>query len=150
AQLLAFQGKVPEAVREMGRAVEYDSTAGVIKQMAGRVYSIAGDRARAIALADKMPDLPPWNGMIAYDHAFAGDRGGAEARVRRIEALPASLWFRNTGLAFGYLGLRDTARALAALEQAADRREMWATFNRVSDPIFDPIRKSARWAALLK
>jgi serine/threonine-protein kinase len=150
AQLLAFQGKVPEAVREMGRAVEYDSTAGVIKQMAGRVYSIAGDRARAIALADKMPDLPPWNGMTAYDHAFAGDRAGAEARVRRIEALPASLWFRNTGLAFGYLGLRDTARALAALEQATDRRETWATFNRVSDPIFDPIRKSARWAALLK
>jgi serine/threonine-protein kinase len=148
-QLLLFQGKLPEALAEARRGVAYDSGAAVIKQLASRVYVAAGETRNGRELADRMPNVPPWSGMRAFVHASSGDPAPALAIVHDLLAANPKPWFVNGALAYAYLGLRDTSRALAALERATDAREIWPTDDRASDPIFDPVRKSARWAALV-
>jgi hypothetical protein len=56
----------------------------------------------------------------------------------------------NTGKAMFELGVGDTSRALALLEQATDAREIWPVYIAISDPIFDPIRRSQRLLAVLR
>lgn len=70
--------------------------------------------------------------------------------VRQLEATPERTWFRNTALAVVFAGLGDTTRTLDALERAERNHEFWASYNRVADPMYDIVRKSARWAALVK
>jgi TolB-like protein/tRNA A-37 threonylcarbamoyl transferase component Bud32 len=150
AVVIGLQGRHGEAVAEMTRALEYDSTAAVVKQNAARVFLLAGQRDRAVAIGDRLPDVPPWSGMRAYVHGAVGDRQTALARIRQLEALPPSTWMRHTSLAYGYLGIGDTARTLDALARATDARELWPAYHSVTDSLFNPVRASARWAALLK
>jgi hypothetical protein len=53
-----------------------------------------------------------------------------------------------TGLAYAYLGLGDTARALSELETAARTGER--PYITLADPMFDPVRRSPRFAAVLR
>jgi hypothetical protein len=48
------------------------------------------------------------------------------------------------------LAMGDTTAAMAALERATDANELWPAFPGVLDPIYDPIRSSARFHALLR
>jgi len=47
------------------------------------------------------------------------------------------------------LGVGDTTEAMAALERATDANEFWPSLQPMIDPIFDPIRNSARFHKLL-
>ena len=147
---MGSRGNNAEATREVARALEYDSTAFVISQLGARVYLRAGDNARAMFYARKLPPLAPWDGMAAYVLGSAGDRPAAQAIVRRLESASQTPWFGNYALAMGHLGLSDTSRTLTYLERATDAREIWATYNRVQDSMWDPVRKSARWVELMK
>jgi hypothetical protein len=52
-----------------------------------------------------------------------------------------------SALGYAYLGVGDTARALSALEAAAVTHERpTLTF---ADPVFDPVRQSRRFAAVV-
>jgi hypothetical protein len=48
------------------------------------------------------------------------------------------------------LGIGDSARALDALERALDAREMWPSNLSLLEPMYDPVRPSPRFAALLR
>jgi serine/threonine-protein kinase len=150
AQLLAFTGRTAEGVAETGRAIAYDSSAAVILQLAARVYLAAGDTLKARAASDRTPDIPPWIGMKGYISAMTGDRATAMKILRLLESASPRPWFGNSSIGFMYLGLGDTSRALAAFERATDAHEIWPAYNRVRDPMFDPLRGSARWAALVR
>jgi TolB-like protein/tRNA A-37 threonylcarbamoyl transferase component Bud32 len=150
AYALALEGRMEEALSEAGRAVRYDSLASVIRLNVLRVYLIAGRKDEARKTADGLPNLPFWQGTRSYAYAMIGLPDSTRAFVRRMEAQPATLWQRHTSLAYAHMGLRDTARALDALERATDAGEIWPNFYPVHDPLFDPVRSSARWAALMR
>lgn len=56
---------------------------------------------------------------------------------------------RREGLAAVYLGVGDTTQALQALERAAKRREAFLAIE-FGHPMLDPVRGSARFAAILR
>ena len=143
-------GRAAEALAELRRAMELDSLSVVVAQVGSQVYFYAGKHAEAVAVADRMSQQPPWVGMKAYIHAKAGDREPAVRIVRDLERTKPMPWFGNSALAYAYIGLGDTTRALDALERATDAREIWPTYHRTGDAIYDPIRRSARFQALLR
>ena len=150
AYVLSMQRRFPEAVAEAGRALQYDSASVVIRLNIARAYLAAGQMATARQMTDGLWDRAPWSGSRGYVHGITGSRDTAIAILRRLEATPPTLWFRYTGIAMIQLGLGDTTAALTSIERATDAGEIWSSFNNVLDPLYDPIRKSPRWAALIK
>jgi hypothetical protein len=82
--------------------------------------------------------------------AVSGDRAGATAIVRELEAAAPGTWLVPTALLYAYLGLGDTARALTALEAAARAEEITPAWLPLADPAFDPLRRSPRFAAVVR
>ena len=68
--------------------------------------------------------------------------------VRELERRPRGEWHVARTLGYAYLGLGDTTRALAALEEAARADE--PPIMPKSDPMFDPVRRSPRFAAVVR
>jgi hypothetical protein len=89
-------------------------------------------------------------GFYAAALGLAGARGEAEAVVHRLEAMPQKTWGINGSLAYGYLSLGDTARALSAMERAAAGDGDLLLSQVVSSSLFDPVRSSPRFIAVLK
>jgi tetratricopeptide (TPR) repeat protein len=146
AYCLSLQGRYDESLAESRRAFELDSSSQMARVLVPLTMLNDGhpEEARAIA---RVAFLPPFNGMGAYVLGVTGDRAGAFATVRELEARPRGEWSAATALSYAYLGLGDTARALSALEVAARAGERPQL--PFVDPMFDPVRQSRRFAAAL-
>jgi serine/threonine-protein kinase len=142
-------GKLKDAVAETRRAIALDSTNMVVLAISSFVNLGAKDSAVALRYADRQADAPAFNGYTAYVHGITGDRAKAEEIIHRLEQRQPRPWFAETAIAMGYLGLRDTSQALAALERSTDAREAWTSYIPLCDPMYDPLRSSARFARLL-
>jgi eukaryotic-like serine/threonine-protein kinase len=110
----------------------------------------AGRPAEARALVTGLDASPPWRGQVAYSLGEAGDTAVARSVVREIERLPAGTWLLHTALVYASLGVPDTSRALTELERAVAARETTPSWNSLSDRMFDPVRSSARFAAVVR
>jgi tetratricopeptide (TPR) repeat protein len=147
AYCLALLGRYDEALAESRRAYDLDSSLAVVHSTLARALLIAGHPSEARALARAA--LPvPFNGIAAYILGATGDRAAAAAIVRELEARPRSDWQRARTLAYAYLGVGDTARALSALDDAA--RAGQGPLVPLVDPMFDPVRRSERFAAAVR
>ena len=134
-------GQMDSARVEMRHAVETDSTNLPTRYFAERVYLKDNRVAEAHAIAVGSPD--------GYGLAKTGDTLGARQLLRGLDARPA-VWGDETQRGMTYLGLGDTANALAALERASDAKELWLITSDLGDPAYDPIRGSARFHKLLE
>ncbi len=149
AYCLSLLGRYDESLAESRRAYDLDSSSSGARGFVPLAMLHDGHPEEARAMA-RVAVLPPFNGVgvAAYVLAATGDRAGAAATVRELEARARGEWSVATGLAYAYLGLGDTARALSALETAARAGERpYLTF---ADPMFDPVRESARFAAVVR
>jgi hypothetical protein len=48
------------------------------------------------------------------------------------------------------MAIGDTTEAMAAMERATDANELWPAFGSVLDPMYDPMRSSGRFHAILR
>ena len=140
-------GRYDESLGESRRAYELDSSLAVMHARLALAVLHDGRPEEARALARVSLPLP-FSGSAAYVLGATGDRAGATALLRELEARPRDEWQLASALTYAYLGLGDTARALSALEDAARAGE--APIIPLADPMFDPLRPSARFAAAVR
>lgn len=132
---------------ESERALENDSTNRTTLAQ-GALIMLALKRPEE---ARKLIDRAPVTSLIiAYVIAKSGDTTAARELLRKQDAERPQPGLAETRRAHTYLGLGDTARALSALERATDATEIWAAVESFRDPLYDPIRRSARFQALLR
>jgi serine/threonine-protein kinase len=141
------------AIAEGKRAVDLDTMLAVNYTLLGRSYKTAGRSGEALAVARRLLTLttePRVLGIAANTLGIFGETAESRAIVAKLEALPANTPRRNTGLAFAYLGLGDTARALTAMERAVagDGELLFSMVPR--DHTYDAVRASARFAEILR
>ena len=151
ARLLWLTGRETEAVAEIERALQLDSTNAAAMYQAITIFLQVRRNVEARALADRFPwRSTSWRGLLARAYGALGDREQALRIVREIELRRPPAPKADIALAHAYLGLGDTARALDALERATTAGESWPTHTGLSEPYFDPVRSSPRFAALVR
>ena len=146
AYVLSLLGQYDESLAESRRAYELDSSLAVMHSVLAAIVLADGRPDEARALARARLGLP-FNGIAAYVLGVTGDRAAAAEMVRELESRRGE-WHVARALSYAYLGLGDTARALTALETSARAGE--APIIPLADPMFDPVRRSARFAAAVR
>ena len=147
AYVLSLEGRYDESLAESRRAYELDSSLAVMHSVLAAIVLADGRPDEARALARARLELP-FNGIAAYVLGATGDSAGAAGIVRELESRPHGEWHVARALSYAYLGLGDTARALTALEASARAGE--SVLIPLADPMFDPVRRSARFATAVR
>ena len=138
-------GQLDSAVTVNRRALQNDSTNFVALGNGAMINLMNNQLDKARDLAERAPGFP----SNLYVIAKAGDSATVRRGLRELDAMAPQPSDAETKRAFGYLGLGDTARALAALERATARHEIWHAGNGPLHPAYDSIRESPRFQAIL-
>ena len=150
AYALALSRQYPEALVMSRRAVELDSLSPLALPALAGALLLNGDSAGARAAARRANRVPNTSAPIAWVMGSTGTRAEIDSLARVLAAEREVNAFAMTSLAFLWLGARDTSRALEALEQGTARREPVAFQSAFSNAVYDPIRESERFAAVVR
>jgi TolB-like protein/tetratricopeptide (TPR) repeat protein len=142
-----------DAISAAERAVSYDSTSVVSRVTLGMTHLYLHHPAAAIAPLEAAIRIDPTSrtalGLLGYAYAVSGDSTGARRMRARVESMPDAAG-SDVAIARIAIGLRDTSEALNRLERAARARDPFFATESATSPIFDSIRGSARYSALLR
>jgi serine/threonine protein kinase/tetratricopeptide (TPR) repeat protein len=150
AYSLTHMGDQARAAAEGRRARELDPTLITTFTILALERAAAGKWAEARAYVGNTTPPIPFSGMTAYVLEKSGDRARAATIRQSLDAAPDSVWMIHTGRAYAYLATSDTARVLRELEAGFVQGEQVAQWVPYIDPMYDPIRRSARFADLVR
>jgi TolB-like protein/Tfp pilus assembly protein PilF len=150
--LLSLTGHVDEGITELNRAMQLDSVNPPALFFASLENMVAGDSAKALILAERLWNrVPQWRSPAAMLLARLGHK------ERALELLKTAKHGRvrpedyKSGNASGlHLAIGDTAAALTDLERSAELHTNFPTSSSLSERAFDPLRRSARFAAIVR
>jgi eukaryotic-like serine/threonine-protein kinase len=145
-------GRREAALASARRAVELDSVGPMPRAMLATAELVAGQpdlavRHAAAVAESRAPTSLPW---VAWALAGGGRRQGAEELARYAETNRERHASAEVTVAFVALGVGDTTRALDALERAARNRDALGFTAPFGLPMYDAIRGSARFAAIVR
>jgi tetratricopeptide (TPR) repeat protein len=150
---LGLAGRATEALSTAERAVSYDSTLVVTRFMLGATHLYLRQPAAAIAPLEAAIRIDPSSrtalGLLGYAYAMAGDTNAARRTRARVQSMPVGPG-TDVAMARIAIGLKDTSEALSRLERAARARDPFFATESATSPIFDSLRGSARYSALLR
>lgn len=154
-----FSGRFAEASDAYRKATQltpsderaWGALADALRWVPGNADEVAGAYREAIALAEQQTTLNPKNAelrsRLAMYHAYAGDRGAADAELKealRLDPRDATVLFR-AALVHEQLGRRDFA--LQSIDQSL---KAGGTREEISKaPALAALREDARYAAIL-
>ena len=150
AHMLSFAGLHDSALAMNRHAREVDPGLLLARTIGAKDAIWAGKPDVARSLATGVEASAPWRGQAAYSLGRIGDTVAARATLRELERLPSDTWLLHTGLMYTALGLGDTSRAMSELEAAARNKEIAPKWDTFSDRMFDVIRRSPRFAAVVR
>jgi serine/threonine-protein kinase len=143
-------GHRDDALASARRAVELDSTGAMPRAQLAAAELAAGhpDSARAhAARAAHTPNTAPWIGWVL---GATGDRTSTANLIREVEAQGRRNAAAGVTIASAALGAGDTTAALDALERAARDGEALGFMAPFGLPMYDPLRGSARFSAIVR
>jgi len=144
---LYLDGQVDSALAESRRSIENDSTNLTSIALSADILVQNGRMAEAERLIRKLPYR-----MVV--RPFLLSRIGQGATVQQeLDALDekSSREFQATKWrAYAYLGLGDTTRSIDAFERVAADDELWPIMHSFDDPLFAPLLRYPRYAAILE
>ena len=152
---LAFgiAGSVDSALARGRQAVDLDPSLFVTRYMMGTTALYVGrrvDALRELEIASQLSEgLPEVRGMLGYAYVMAGDTARAREILLGLERLGARA-ATTVPIARISLALGDTAKALTHLERAVAQRSPFFASESMASPIFDRLRGSARFQAILR
>ncbi|HET7372259.1 MAG TPA: tetratricopeptide repeat protein, partial [Gemmatimonadaceae bacterium] len=150
AHMYSLSGQFDSALAINRHARELDAGLLLPRTIGAKDAIDAGRPDEARALVTGIAASAPWRGQAMYSLGRAGDTAAVHATIRDLLRMPSDTWLIHTGLAYAYLGLRDTANALTELERALAVREITPKWDTFSDRMYDPVRSSPRFAAVAR
>ncbi len=156
AVALGISGDTAAALDTARRAMALDSTGFVTRLALGSALIFAGraeaallplEAASSLATA-RNPTSSAVSAMLAYAYARVGDTHQAQAIAQ--DAATARNPDAALILAHAALGAGDTTRALAELATAAAQHAPQLSALPLAEPIFNRIRRSAKFTAVLR
>ena len=153
ALALGLSGRTAESIASAERAVSYDSTLPATRFMLGAARLYARHPAAAIAPLEAAVEIDPGSrtalGLLGFAYAASGDTIAAQRVRARIASMP-SMPGTDIALARIALALGEVEGALGHLERAARARDPFFSTESATSPVFDGLRSSPRYAALLR
>ena len=139
--------QLDSALVQSRRAVETDSISPTTCATAAMIRMWINRPGEARPFLDRLSPLGAEN--LYYAGRFRSAAAALEL-LRQHDIAPAFPTTSEYNRAIAYLGVRDTASALAALERATDREEIWGVIQPLTVPYYDDVRASARFRALAR
>ena len=115
------------------------------------IYGTLGRLDQVRALLRNFPQSPAaWSAVATRGYLTVGDTVTARRMLRELEERRPVPVNGLSALGHIYLSFGDTSRALDAFERATEAGESWPTDYSLSEFQFDPLRRSARFARLVR
>jgi len=151
--LAYYERDYQTAIRQYRSTLALEPSFGQAHLALGLAYLAAGQTADAVSIFEGIRrlagDSPPALAALGYAYGIAGRRDDALALLGELQALARERFVLSYYVAGIHLGLGDHDQAFALLERAcAERASELGTLK--VDPVFDPLRKDARFQELLR
>jgi TolB-like protein/tetratricopeptide (TPR) repeat protein len=142
------RGDSARGLAEMRRAVEIDSTSPPsVIFLTGALLRL-GRREEARMLSERLArTIFNWRGVAVI---ALQEPDKLRERIRALEAEVGINPLANTLLAQAYSALGDSVGMFQAFERATAAGEIWPTYYSLSDPRFDFVRRSERFARIVR
>ncbi len=147
-----FARQYDEALRYLDKASALDANYPFTAYFKGMCYMAQGKFPEAIQqeqLTHNMAAAPWSHGRLAYAYARGGNTQMARAILDSLKRQSDTAYVASDVVASVYVALGDKEHAFEYLDKATNERAGWLVYLNV-DPIWDPIRKEARFIAILK
>jgi tetratricopeptide (TPR) repeat protein len=148
---LFFARRYPEAIAQLQKTLNLDSTYVAARSLLGRVHLETGQYAEGLAElqeAERRTNVYRYRALLAHGYARAGQRDTAVKLLEEIKRPPAGQFVPPYDIALIYAALGDDQQALDWLERGYRERDA-TMVNLRHDMRFDRLARNPRFVALV-